>query len=240
MVDPGLSRMGPRGCCPSRLRLWGAVALAFVVSCLCGCGPAVPGPSGGQKLVLRSKSTVPLGTFESTGSGLVVSDPVYRLDTARVPGLGAVLANCRTGTWRAEVVMKRFDAAGPPMASELRVVHGGIADAGLLKWEPQKDEIGADTGQVGVYDLAHFHDHSLVPPGIKWTVGGTGPAIPDDLWYSYCCELTCGKREGGTLLHGVVTNSGWGDGGYRYSVARDAEGKVCAIWIVFVDDAGRG
>lgn len=72
MVDPGLSRMRPRGCCPSRLRLWGAVALGFVGARSFGFGLAAPMFSREQRLGLRSKNTVNLGTFESTRSLLVV------------------------------------------------------------------------------------------------------------------------------------------------------------------------
>jgi hypothetical protein len=154
--------------------------------------------------------------------------------------LGAVLTNCQTGTWRAEVIIKHFDPPGFSLTSELRAVHSSISDLGTLQWERQHDGIGTDTAQAGVYDVAHFHDHSLVPRDIKWTVGQSGPAIPDDLWYSYCCELTCGKPEGGVLPFGVVTTSGKGDGGYEYSVARDAAGKIIGVWIVFVDDSGKG
>lgn len=222
------------------MRAVSVISLAFLVAWFWGCEQAPRGASDSAEYRLQSKRTVSLGTFEATGPQLVVADPGYDLATVRIPGLGAVLTNCQSGTWRAEVIIKHFDPPGFSLTSELRAVHSSVLDLGALQWEPQRHGIGADTGQAGVYDLAHFHDHSLVPRDIKWTVGQSGPANPDDLWYSYCCELFTAKPEGGVLLFGVVTTSGKGDGGYEYSVTRDAAGKIVGIWIVFVDDSGSG
>jgi hypothetical protein len=190
---------------------------------------------------LRSKRRVNLGTFTGTGAQLVVADPGYDLNTVRAGGLGVVLSNCQSGMWNAEVVIKDFESLPFPLTSELRVFHSTVANVAELKWEKQHGLIGTDYAQAGVYDLAHFHDHSLVPQDIKWTIGSSGPADPNDLWYSYCCELTCAKPEGSILPFGVVTISGKGDGGYQYSIARDiTTGKIVGIWIVFVDDSGNG
>jgi hypothetical protein len=189
---------------------------------------------------LQYKHTISLGAFEITGTQLIISDPGYDLDTVTVPGLGAVLNNCQSGTWQAEVVIKHFDPPGLSLTSELRTMHNRVTEPSVLIWEKQSDYIGVDYGQTGVYDLAHFHDHALVPPDIKWTFGQATPADPDDLWYSYCCELTGSRREGSILPFGVVTNSGKGDGGYEYSIARDTTGKIVGVWVLFVDDTGKG
>jgi hypothetical protein len=217
-----------------------AISITAIAGWLCGCGPGSQGISGSADYKLESKTTIDLGTFEATGTQLVVSDPGYGLDTVKIPGLGVVLTNCQSGTWCGEVIIKHFNPPGFPLTSELRAIHSSVSNFTALKWERQRDGIGTDSGQAGVYDLAHFHDQSLVPQNIKWTVGQPGPADPKDLWYSYCCELTLAKPEGGVLPFGMVTSSGKGDGGYEYSVARDAAGKIVGVWIVFVDDFGKG
>jgi hypothetical protein len=222
------------------MRALSAISLTLVVGWYCGCGPAPKDTADSMNYKLLSKRTVSLGTFEATGTQLVVSDPGYDLDTLRVPSLGAVLSNCQSGTWRAEVVLKHFDPPGFPLTSELRAIHNRTTDPSALKWEKQSNGISTDYAQAGIYDLAHFHDRSLVPPDIKWTIGQSGPADPDDLWYSYCCELTCGRPDGSILPFGVVTNSGKGDGGYEYSIAHDTRGKIIGVWILFVDDSGKG
>lgn len=184
---------------------------------------------------LQSKETVDLGTFELTGTQLVVSDPGYELAWVRNDPLGIILTDCLSGTWRAETVIKRFEGAKFPIILELRVFHSSIQDVQLLSWERQDDGISVDSGQAGVYDLNHFRDDSLVPKDIKWSYEG-GPASPEELWYSYCCELLLSKKEGSVLPFGVVTISGEGDGCYACSVARDAANKIAGVHMIFVDD----
>lgn len=186
---------------------------------------------------LESECAVSLGTFETTGTKLIVSDPGYDLDTAR--DFGAILTNCQSGTWQAEVIIKTFAPHSISQVFELRATHSSVEDPATLNWERQNRGIGVDTAQAGVYDLAHFHDHSLVPQDIKWTFRGGRPAIPEDLWYSYCCELTGSKLEGSVLPFGVVTRSGEGDGRYGYSIARDEAGRTIGVWIIFLDDSGK-
>lgn len=229
---------------------YASIGLLFLLGC--SPSPATPGAPAqrvnanrvppdffdSKDFKLQSKSTVSLGTFETTGTQLVVSDPGYDLKTVR--DFGAILKNCQSGTWQAEVIVKHFGPHDIPRASELRATHSSVADPSALKWERQRGGIGVDTAQAGVYDLAHFHDHSLVPRDIKWTVGRSGPAIPEDLWYSYCCELTSRKLEGSVFPFGVVTTSGADDGRYGYSIAQDAAGTTIGVWIIFIDDSGKG
>src|SRR5581483_11637394 len=159
-----------------------AAFAAMLAASSAGCGKFVPADS----MKLRSKRTVALGTFDVTTPKLIVADPGYDLDTAKTSGLGAVLENCKPGTWQAQVVVKEFNEPGFSLASELRVWNTNITDAALLKWEKQKGGVGVDSGQAGVYDAGHFHDPRLVPTNMNWTVGRPGPADPQDLWYSFC------------------------------------------------------
>src|SRR6266508_1274797 len=114
------------------MRALSAISLTLVVGWFCGCGPAPKDTADSMNYKLQSKRTVSLGTFEATGTQLVVSDPGYDLDTVRVPSLGAVLSNCQSGTWRAEVVIKHFDPPGFPLTSELRAIHNRTTDPSAL------------------------------------------------------------------------------------------------------------
>jgi hypothetical protein len=90
------------------------------------------------------------------------------------------------------------------------------------------DVVGVDSGQAGFFDPAHaWKDESAVPPFADLGV---------DLskWYRMCCARTLGPGLGAGLVpHGVVSSSGWGDGGYEVFVRKDAAGGIETVRIVF-------
>jgi hypothetical protein len=50
------------------------------------------------------------------------------------------------------------------------------------------------------------------------------------------CYLTCQKDEvGGSYDEGVVTSSGYGDGSYGVYIAKEPNGYVIGIKIIFID-----
>lgn len=61
------------------------------------------------------------------------------------------------------------------------------------------------------------------------------PLCPDDLWYSMCCDKTL-TRSAGIVPGGVVSNSGFGDGGYDAYVLKDKDGTVVAVRIIFIEE----
>jgi hypothetical protein len=237
-----LAAMRGRGSSPLRSIVAGGAfvaATAALLLTLSGCDRS--GSARNETLQLVSKTNVLLGSFENTSSNLVVGDPGYDLDTIKVPGLGALLNNCRTGTWNAQGIYKNFEPpGGMGFTAELQVWHTNAAEPSKLKWQKQKDPIGVDTGRAGVFDLAHFRDAKIVPAETKWTVNVPGLADREGLWDLYCGEITLSKREAGVIPFGTVSHSGKGDGGYFYSIARDDTGAIVGVWIVFVDDQGRG
>lgn len=193
--------------------------------------------------MLVEKTSIPLGTFSISSGVLVATDPGYDLGTARTPGLGTVIEGCRDGTWIAVLTKKRFQNENWSIPSELLVYHESINNSATLEWKEIPEGLGADTGQVGIWEMKHFHNHSLVPTDIKWTFGTENrpePADPDDLWYSWCCELTNSENEASLMPHGIVSRSGYGDGGYPVFASRDAGGHIVALLVRFVDDKGRG
>lgn len=61
---------------------------------------------------------------------------------------------------------------------------------------------------------------------------------PGESWYErYVIDM---EGEAQVIPFGVVSRSGFGDGGYRCMVARNAEGKVEAIRLVFIGEGKAG
>lgn len=59
---------------------------------------------------------------------------------------------------------------------------------------------------------------------------------PTTDWYEMCCDKTLSDQRAGTVPGGVVSSSGFGDGGYQAFFAKDDFGKVIAIKIIFISE----
>lgn len=56
---------------------------------------------------------------------------------------------------------------------------------------------------------------------------------PEEAFYGACCEITLGGLGGGTLEYGIVSSSGFGDGGYKcYTI--EEEGQIVAVKINYI------
>jgi hypothetical protein len=74
--------------------------------------------------------------------------------------------------------------------------------------------------------------------GMEVPTDERGPADPDNLWYSYCCELTGGGKHGAVFPFGVVTKAGIGDGDYPLETATDESLRIVGVRITFLTDEG--
>lgn len=89
---------------------------------------------------------------------------------------------------------------------------------------------GVDSGQMGIYDKAHFNNPKSVEGELtKFEFGEHAD------WYLMCCNRTLGEVGAGLIPHGVVSSSGWGDGSYQVQAAL-CEGKAIYIDITFIED----
>ena len=86
-------------------------------------------------------------------------------------------------------------------------------------------EVGVDSGQCG------FFDDSLFPLTQK-----TGGEMEDlESFYGKCCQATLSKDQEGIIDEkGVVTSTGWGDGGYPYYV--NTNGKKSAFMVDYLSE----
>lgn len=124
--------------------------------------------------------------------------------------------------------------------AELLVVHKNyfLSVDAEADWELTEIDVGVDSGQAGIYEETSYPNVDSL----------------DETWYDTICALTSDKEHGrrktpvdaqpgpptylGGVLpdhSGVVTSTGFGDGGYNcYVLKRD--GKVIAIKIVYISD----
>jgi hypothetical protein len=92
-------------------------------------------------------------------------------------------------------------------------------------------EVGVDSGQAGLFDASHYQDDSIIPnpkPRIY--------SAPSDIWYSHCCDITRSPLGAGVLPYGVVSSSGFGDGGYDCFICRNEYGQIIRAEIEFIPE----
>lgn len=100
-------------------------------------------------------------------------------------------------------------------------------------YEQVKDlDVGVDSGQAGFFDLAQYVGLFANPEEDK-----RGMRVDHSAFYRQICELTLSETEQfGVVPFGVVTRSGYGDGGYNLFVKRDEMGQMVGAMIVFISE----
>lgn len=160
------------------------------------------------------ETTHDLGSFDVRSGELIVSDPCYSLDTWCQGKLG----NVRNGEWRAAVVKGKTDWGNHCWA--VLAVHKDFPLKTTAFPELTDIHVGVDSGQAGIFDAAEYH--------------GGEDDYGDDGWYDLACKQTLDTKLGaGVLKGGVVSSSGFGDGGYECHVARDGE-QIVGVKITFI------
>lgn len=170
------------------------------------------------------------------GKEVMVSDPCYRIPTWCQKKLTGVLPG------EYEVFCKRTDNTDGwgTRNSILTVVHKDYVDS-ELKWRRTRGVVGVDSGQAGVFSLESYRDDIIsesieVPTGDWIGLPNIGEENDGNKWYDKMCAITINNEEGwGSYSHGVVSRSGYGDGGYDLLVAR-VNRKIVGITIDFLVD----
>lgn len=163
-------------------------------------------------------STKVLGTFQVTSGKVYVSDPCYEPDFAKKN----ILANVKNGTWSAKVEI--HDPSG--RCAKLLVCHEQFKSAPKKFYKKCGFDVDVDSGQAGIFDVSVYQNDE--------TVEGRVSFMPEEPWYSRCCEITMGSGAG-VIPGGAVSNSGFGDGTYKAYRAMDETGEIIAIYINFGD-----
>lgn len=170
-----------------------------------------------------------IGSFEVISGEVMVSDPCYEVGT----WCQGKLENVLNGHWHATVLVSDEGSWGKRIA-QLEVVHSGCTLRSLSSgWKQEAFEVGVDSGQAGVFDTKHYRDDKVVEGFARLSQEIICPETP---WYSLCCDRTMTEAGAGTIPFGVVSSSGFGDGGYTCFTHRDADGDVVGIRIVFITE----
>lgn len=88
-------------------------------------------------------------------------------------------------------------------------------------WVDSGIHVGVDSGQAGFFDLEMFQT-------MKKEV-----AVEEE-FYDEICDLTLDDKSWGVHPTGVVSSSGYGDGGYECLVRRNDDGKAIEAIIVYI------
>ena len=148
---------------------------------------------------------------------VMVSDPCYGLNT----WCQGVLENVLPGTYDCEVEYSDEGDWGTRVAA-IEVTHQDYD--GIIRFEPEDFEVGVDSGQAGIFDYDYYCKYH------------TDDDVNDD-WYDKVCKITLAKNQAGTIDDlGLVSSSGFGDGGYTCYIARERNGYIVAIRIEFITD----
>ena len=154
------------------------------------------------------------------GNKVMVSDPCYGLNT----WCQGVLENVLPGIYDCEVEYSDEGDWGVRV-SAIEVVH---EDCGIYRFEMADFAVGVDSGQAGIFDYEYYAQHH--------TDCTERPHVDDD-WYDRVCDITLAKESAGTIDElGLVSSSGYGDGGYACYIARERNGYIVAIRIEYITE----
>jgi len=212
------------------------ILLAVSLS-LIGCDRSVQynfsaeAPTGKRDLIL--------GDFSVDSGYLIISDPAYDLETVRLKH-GAE-RKARNGKWSAQITLREFGDPDSARVGRFVVHHESVAKWEALDWVEEEYALGVDTGQMSACDRGRFQDSSIIPEDQVYSFGDRKdePAVPEQMWYSYCCEITIHSDSGGGVFEGgAVTSAGWGDGGYLGYSATNDSGDLVGFRVEFISEDG--
>ena len=172
------------------------------------------------------------------GKSVIVTDPSYNTET----WCQAKLDNVKEGEYitHCEIV----DTDGWGKRCSLLIASHSNYNVNNLNWEVYPEEIGVDSGQAGIFDMASYRKDGLDIEVPK--VGFDGQPFDrldeimkseneGDDFYLKMCKFTLSEKKWGGFENGVVCQSGYGDGGYVLYVAREEySGKIIGFCIDFM------
>jgi hypothetical protein len=158
-----------------------------------------------------------IGTIE-LNSKVYVTDPCYEDDN----DVQARLSNVKSGVYDCFIERKdRNDNWGIRVQYFVVVLQEFSEQVDDLAFEYDSEtSIGVDSGQAGVFNAAYFKKNRK-----------------SEDWYDDVCDYTLEENFAGCIDdQGFVSRSGYGDGCYDLYTVTDADDKIVAIKVVFVDD----
>ena len=172
------------------------------------------------------ETSLSIGSFEVASRELIVTDPGYWFGSWFMGALKPV----RAGRWNAGISMVDTGEWGG-YVSKLTIWHESAPEIGDLRKAKADFKVGADSGQAGFFDAAHYRKRSSLDaaPAETWSNG-------KDVWYDRCCEITLSRTQAGVLPYGAVTSSGFGDGSYYCYYFTNETGEILRAEIEFITE----
>lgn len=169
-----------------------------------------------------------LGTFKVSNGKVVVTDPCYKRGT----WCHGILDNLANGEWLA-IARYSHEGGWGTRVAELEIRLHEPEESGRRRCLPDRErgwinaafEVGVDSGQAGFFAEEHYPQ------------GDCGDYGDESSFYGKACAATDDHgAQGGTIDgFGVVSRSGYGDGGYTCQ-SYEEDGKIAAARIIFIDD----
>lgn len=136
----------------------------------------------------------------------------------------------RNGSWKGYI---QQDEEGDYNASVIAIHSEYENELKNLKWDSIEEVIGVDSGQAGIYDYWLYRNDEFV--GECENTSYFPFEYEGDKFYAKNCDLTTSTDLGaGVLNGGIVSSSGYGDGGYTAFLTKNKEGQVIGIFIQFL------
>ena len=173
---------------------------------------------------MRAHKTQPigyelLGSFNLPSGKVRVTDPCYDRDVHCSGEL-----KVKSGKWFGAVNRTNEDSNWGVRISEIYAFHeSACSDDAELADENSGIDVGVDSGQAG------FFADELYPTtkdGFEYS--------NKECFYGRVCEITSGEKSAGIVPEGVVSSSGFGDGGYKCLITRNDYNEIVGMKIVFI------
>ena len=173
------------------------------------------------------------------GKEVMVSDPGYTEPT----WCQIKLTDVKPGSY--DAYHKTHDAGEWGIRSSMLLVIHKDHTEDELTWEQEDGEVGVDSGQAGIFSYETYRKDGLemeVPTvgydgrSFEWLESVYKDMSDGDDWYLKMTKKTLTTEGWGSYDQGIVSRSGFGDGGYNLYTAR-IDGEVVAMAVDFaVDD----
>ena len=168
-----------------------------------------------NNIIIENKGTITLG------EKVMVSDPCYGLGT----WCQGVLENVLPGVYDCSVEYSDEGDWGIRVVA-IEVTHKSCRGK-FIVLDLEDFEVGVDSGQAGIFDYEYY---------AKYHKDSTESEHVDDDWYDMVCDLTHKNNGNTTHCLGLVSSSGFGDGGYNCWTYKNEDGKIVAIRVEFITE----
>lgn len=151
-------------------------------------------------------------------NNVMLSDPCYSIGT----WCQIQLNNVKKGRYESFVI-KSDEGDFGIRCSSLIVKHVDKKFDAFIDFTEHDGEVGVDSGQAGIFDM------SIYPANPQTRTS-------EDVFYEQCCNLTLSKKHCGILSNGkgLVSSSGYGDGGYPVYYSLDENDQIDYMHIMFI------